>query len=147
MRHDLKTYRDYCKSVMTYHLASDKNRVSGLPLKHLLQLPINHTVAWARLVTFVYLKFAQILILKVVSNNSIYGLQCYSFKVSISPCYGWDMSNGIWGLFWVIFGHAHLRPPYVEHYEASVLWHQNKATQSVIKLSNIILWQKQASCG
>ena len=54
-----------------------------VPLENLLQTPINDTVAWARLVTFVYVKFAQILILKVVSNNSINGLQCYSFRIFI----------------------------------------------------------------
>ena len=77
--------------------------------------------------------------LKVVSNNSINGLQCYSFIIYISPCYGLDMSNGSWGLFWVFFGHAHLKTPHIEPYEAAVLWHQNKATQSVIKLFSAIL--------
>ena len=34
----------------------------------------------------------------------------------------------------MFFGHAHLKPPYVESYDAAVLLHQNKATQSVIRL-------------
>ena len=106
---------------------------------NLLQPPINHTFAWARLVTFVYVKFAQILKLKVVSNNSINGLQCYIFRIFITLCYGGDVSNGSWGLFWVFFGHAHLKPPNVESNEEAELWHQNKATQSVIKLFSAIL--------
>ena len=109
--------------------------VKSIPLKNLLQTQINHTVAWARLVTFVYVKFAQILILKVVSNNSINGLQCYSFRIFISIYYGWYMSNGSWGLFWVFFGHTHLKPPRVECYEEAVLWNQNKATQFCHKIS------------
>ena len=109
-----------------------------VPLKNLLQPPINYTISWARLVTFLYVKFSQMLILKVVSNNSINDLQCYSFRIFIGSFYGWDMSNGNWGLFWVIFGHAHLKPHHLEPYDAAVLWHQNKATQSVIKLYSAI---------
>ena len=33
------------------------------------------------------------LILKVVWNNSINGLQCYIFKILIRPCYGWDIAD------------------------------------------------------
>ena len=73
-------------------------------LKDLSQPPIHDTVAWARLVTFVYVKFAQILILKVEYNNSINGLQCYSFIIYLSPCYRWDMSNGSWGLLFFLAG-------------------------------------------
>ena len=86
-----------------------------------------------------YVKFAQILILNIVCKNSINGLQCYSLRIFISPCYGWDTSNGSWGLFLVFFGHAPLKPHHVEPYEAAELWHQNIATQSVIKLYSTIL--------
>ena len=89
----------------------------GAEDKTLLQPPINDTIDWARLVTFVYVKFSQMLILKVVCNNSLNGLQCYSFRIFISACYGWDMSNESWGLFLVFFGHDRLRPPHVEPYE------------------------------
>ena len=40
-----------------------------LPLKNLLQPPRNYKIAWERLVTFVYVKLAQMLILKVVYNS------------------------------------------------------------------------------
>ena len=86
-----------------------------------------------------YVKFAQILILNIVCKNSINGLQCYSLRIFISPCYGWDTSNGSWGLFLVFFGLAPLKPHHVEPYEAAELWHQNIATQSVIKLYSTIL--------
>ena len=113
--------------------------ICTLLLKNLLQPPFNDTIASARLVDFVYVKFAQILILKIEYNNSINGLQCYSFRKLISPSYGWYMSNGSWGLFWVFFGHTNLKPSHVEPYEAAGLWHQNKATQSVVKLFSSIL--------
>ena len=108
---------------------------SYVSLKNILQPPINHTVACARLVTFVYVKFAQILVFKVVSNDSINVLQWYSSRIFFSPCYGWDMYNGSWGLCLVIFCHAHLKLPHVESYESAVLWHQNKATQCCHKIT------------
>ena len=61
--------------------------LKNVPLKNLLQLQINDTISWARLFTFLYVKFAQILILKVVYNNSINGQQCYSFNIFIGTCY------------------------------------------------------------
>ena len=96
-------------------------------------------ILWSEFSSIQYGKFAQFLIWKVVYNDSINGLQCYSFRIFINTCYVWDMSNGSWGLFWVFFGHAHLKPHHLEPYEAAVLWHQNKATQSVIKLYSEIL--------
>ena len=87
----------------------------------------------SRLVTFVYLKFTQMLILKVVSNNSINGLQCYSFKILICLCYGWDKSNGSWGLFWVVFWTSPIKTTPRRTSVGFVLWNQKKATQSVIK--------------
>ena len=93
----------------------------------------------ARLVTYVYLKLTQMLILKVVSNNSINGLQCYSFRICISPCYGWDTSNGSWGLFWVVFWTCPIKTTPRRTRQYFVLWHKNKATQSVIKLFSEII--------
>ena len=94
---------------------------------------------WSRLVTFVYLKFTQMLILKVVSNNSINGLQCYSYKMWIRPCYGWDTSNGSWGLFWVFFWTCPTKTTPCRTLQAFALWHQKKATQSVLKLFSEII--------
>ena len=93
----------------------------------------------SRLVTFVYLKFTQMLILKVVSNNSINGLQCYRFKILIRPCSGWDKSNGSWGLFWVVFWTCPIKTTPRRTLLGFVLWHQKKATQSVIKLFSEII--------
>ena len=93
----------------------------------------------SRLVTFVYLKLTQMLILKVVYNNSINGLQCYSFKILIRPCYGWDTSNGSWGLFWFSFCTCPIKTTPRITLLAFVLWHQKKSTQSVIKLFSEII--------
>ena len=41
-------------------------------------------------------------------------IECYSFRISSSLCYGRDTSNGSWGFFCVFFGHARLRPPQIE---------------------------------
>ena len=55
------------------------------------------------------------------------------------PCYGWDTSNGSWGLFWVVFWTCPIKTTPRRTLLYFVLWHPKKATLSVIKLFSEII--------
>ena len=73
-------------------------------------------LTYARLVIFVYLKFTQILILKVfkIIQSTVYNATASEYALvhvmdEIRP-------TEVEGCFVLFFGHAQLRPPHIEPY-------------------------------
>ena len=96
----------------------------------------------ARLVTFVYLKLTQILILKVFQTiqSMVYNITASVYALvhvmdEICP----TEVEGCFGLFWVVFLTCPIKTTPRRTLQAFVLWHKNKATQYVIKLFSEII--------